>query len=448
MEIKTLLKLIQRIKKWCQPSATETTRSNIPDMPLPTILSRGEHTLSRKMIHPLALKILTTLHRANFSAYLVGGCVRDLLLGRQPKDFDIATDALPAEVKTLFGRNARLIGRRFPLVHVHYGRDVFEVSTFRSLQPEAASTAEGMILRDNVYGTIAEDAWRRDFTVNALYYNSRDFTVTDYTGGLVDLDRRVLRMIGDPLQRYREDPVRLLRALRFAAKLDFTLDPALAAPIAQLKTLLLPISPARLFLEVEKLFASGGVKKAVALLQHYEIFPLLFPETAIALKEYPNADPFMQQALQNTDERVAEGKSTTPAFLLAVMLWFPFQKKCERLATKYALDEPLLIKTADKCLKKQSEQLTIPRFVSLRVRDIWLLQPRLELRKRPHCVAILQDRYFRAAYDFLLLRAMVDQHLQPIADWWTQWQIVSPEMQQELLSQLPKTKRPRRRKAK
>ena len=294
----------------------------------PTIIPRPEHSISRAGISPNALKVLYRLKSAGFAAHLVGGGVRDLLLGREPKDFDVATDARPEEVHRLF-RNCRLIGRRFRLAHVHFGPEIIEVATFR-----AAGVAEevdefhldnGRIVRDNVYGNIEEDAWRRDFTVNALYYNVADFSVVDYTDGMTDLRQGVLRLIGDPERRYREDPVRMLRAVRFASKLGFRVEPQTEAPLFELGHLLADIPSSRLFEEVLKLFFGGVALQTFEQLRHYGLFGLLFPltETSLSREEEHFPRTLVSHALANTDERVADGLPVSPTFLFAALLWDP-----------------------------------------------------------------------------------------------------------------------------
>ena len=288
----------------------------------PLIVPRSEHNISRANISENALKVLYRLKQAGYQAYLVGGGVRDLLLGREPKDFDVATDASPEEVKRVF-RNCRLIGRRFRLAHVYFGREIVEVATFRSVGEVIGKgerqTSNGMLVRDNVYGTIEEDALRRDFTVNALYYNIEDFSVLDYADGLKDLESGTLRLLGDPDVRYREDPVRMLRAVRFAAKLGFMLAPSCEEPLFTSGHLLESVPAARLFDEVVKLFMGGTSVQAFEKLRHYDLFARLFPETDEALSHEDQDFPvtFVLRGLENTDQRISVGKPVTPAFLFA-----------------------------------------------------------------------------------------------------------------------------------
>jgi poly(A) polymerase len=304
------------------------------DATAPVVVPRAEHSVSRSAISPSALKVLYRLKDAGYQAFLVGGAVRDLLLGRNPKDFDIATNAHPEQVRELF-RNCRLIGRRFHLAHVRFGQEIIEVATFRAahtLVDEDNSVDEdsrrvldnhGRILRDNLYGSIDEDVWRRDFTANALYYNIADFSIWDYTGGVADANARLLKLIGDPETRYREDPVRMLRAVRFAAKLNFNIDEASSRPIAKLAYMLDGVPAARLFDEVTKLFLAGSALRSFELLREYALLAHLFPDLASALSQAadPTAEKVVQLGLAGTDERVAADKSVTPAFLFAVLLW-------------------------------------------------------------------------------------------------------------------------------
>lgn len=372
-----------------------------------TIIPRAEHGISRDNISSNALKVLYRLHNAGFSAYLVGGCLRDLLLGRQPKDFDIATNAEPEQIKDLF-TNCRLIGRRFRLAHVHFGREIIEVATFRA--PHVASIVQnvhGMILRDNAYGKIEEDVLRRDFTVNALYYNIADFSVVDFVSGMEDLKKRQLNLIGDPETRYREDPVRMLRAIRFAAKLGFNIHPAAAKPIFMLNNLLVNVPAARLFEEYCKLFLTGYSYNVYNLLIEYNLFKQMFPRAA----KFSTDDPFIITALRNTDARIAAEKSVSPSFLLAVFNWMPMQELAQTMDPRDAMDQ---------ILREQQRIMAVPRrFVSM-IRDIWEMQPRLERRRTQRQVeTIFSLLKFRAAYDFLLLRAQAgDETAISSAEWW------------------------------
>lgn len=396
----------------------------------PTVIPRPQHNISRANISPNALKVLYRLREAGFRACLVGGGVRDLLLGREPKDFDVTTNALPEQIHKLF-HNCRLIGRRFRLVHVQFDREIVEVATFRgsgSLDedndgPTVERAANGRILSDNVYGTIEEDAWRRDFTVNALYYDINNFVVLDYVGGLADLRAGAIRLIGEPAQRYQEDPVRLLRAVRFAAKLGFRFDPATEAPLHGLGHLLEQIPAARLFDEVLKLFLNGDALQTFELLRHYRLFGWLFPATERCLshqrEHYPKT--LLVRALANTDNRVSTGKSVNPAFLFAALLWDPFQEHLHRLQNNNTLtsDEALQV-AADIVIQGQIRRVALPRRYSLLVREIWEMQQRLTTITGKRPLRLVSHPRFRAGYDFLLLRAEAGDQAE-LAAWWTRF---------------------------
>lgn len=404
----------------------------------PVIIPRAEHVISRANISDHALKVLYRLKNAGYEAYLVGGGVRDLLLGREPKDFDVATNALPEQVKEVF-RNCRLIGRRFRLAHVHFGEEIVEVATFRGTSADDIEgdrhIENGRILRDNVYGTIEEDAWRRDFTVNALYYNIDDFSVVDFVGGAEDLKSGVLRLIGDPLQRYREDPVRMLRAVRFAGKLGFKLHPDTEAPIFELGSLLAEIPPARLFDEALKLFLSGSALQTFELLRHYRLFGYLFPDTERSLEREEQGFPItlVTKAMANTDARVAEGKPVTPAFLFAALLWEPVRQLAEAAEAEGANDLEAVLAAGGEVASRQVHRVALPKRFSLPMREIWALQPRFEARKGQRPMRLLTHPRFRAAYDFLLLRAEAGEVEAELAEWWTAFQGLEPEDQKKAL---------------
>ncbi len=296
-------------------------------------IPRSEHSVSRKNISPNALKVLYRLHDAGFSAYLVGGSVRDLLLGLTPKDFDIATNALPEEIKKTF-RNCRLIGRRFKLAHIHFGREIVEIATFRSSGAKC-HVETGIIICDNEYGTLEEDFLRRDFTINALYYNIADYSIVDFTTGMADIAKKIIRVIGDPAVRFREDPVRIIRAIRLAGKLDFTLDEETAKPIATMLELLAHISPARLMDETLKWIVSGKSLAIFELMRHYQILKVLFPQTEECLQTaYEKVYPLIARGFSNSDLRIAEQKNINPAFMLAVLMWWPLQFKIDEYSAK------------------------------------------------------------------------------------------------------------------
>jgi poly(A) polymerase len=409
----------------------------------PDVIPRPEHIITRANISEAALKVLYRLKAAGFEGFLVGGGVRDLLLGREPKDFDIATNAHPEEVNDLF-RNSRLIGRRFKLVHVRFGREIIEVATFRSSHDAASSDTahmeDGMILRDNVYGNLEDDAWRRDFTINSLYYDIRDFSVVDYTGGVADLEQGLLRIIGDAEQRYLEDPVRMLRAVRFAAKLGFRIHPESDAPIAALADRLEAVPAARLFDEMLKLFLSGYAVETFELLRHYDLFRYLFPATDEALSHEDHGFPHMMVAkgLQNTDERVAEGKPVTPAFLFAVLLWEPVRARAETLQAEGLSEIQSLQKAGDEVVSAQVQCVAVPKRFSLQTREIWTMQARLKRRNGKRAERLFEQARFRAAYDFLLLRAETgEDELQPLAEWWTEYQEVNTDSRSNMADEAP-----------
>lgn len=379
--------------------------------------------------------------------------MRDLLLGREPKDFDVATDARPEEIRAVF-RNCRLIGRRFRLAHVHFGREIIEVATFRAAQnddEEAGVDADtGLILHDNVYGTIAEDAARRDFTVNALYYNIADFSVVDYTGGVADLREGVLRPLGDPETRFREDPVRMLRAARFAAKLGFAIDAAVARQLETLGHLLDAVPSARLFDESLKLFMGGYGVEAYEKLRHFDLFRHLFPETEACLAREEHAFPvtFVYRGLQNTDARIAEDKPVTPAFLFGVLLWEPVRRRAETEMASGVAAIPAIQAAAAEIVDTQVRRIALPKRFSVPMREIWALQPRFEQRggKRPG--RLLHHPRFRAAYDFFVLRAEAGETDAELAQWWTDFQEADDAGRAKLAQPERRGRRRRRRRPK
>lgn len=408
---------------------TETTTNSVCS---PRIVSRDAHGISRKDMNPNTLRVLYRLREGGFSAYLVGGAVRDLLLGGHPKDFDVATDATPEQVKSLF-RNCRLIGRRFRLAHVMYGREIIEVATFRANEDDGSgdreTVGEGRLSRDNVYGTIEDDAIRRDFTANALYYSIEDFSVRDYVGGFEDVQARVLRLIGVPEARYREDPVRMLRAIRLAAKLDFSIDAAAAEPIPQLASLLSGAAPARLFDECLKMFMTGHAEKSFILLEKYGLLEILFPETAKAMVTNRSGAlrAVLLQALRNTDLRIANEKSVTPTFLFAALLWPAY---CRELAVLQKKGTGLLVaqqRAADRVTLYQAARIALPRRFSQPMQEIWLLQPRFSQRIRKRVFHLLAHPRFRAAFDFLELRLSGNQEVADDVAFWREAQFRLPE---------------------
>jgi poly(A) polymerase len=433
----------------------------------PLIIPRSEHSISRAAISPNALKVLYRLKEAGYQGFLVGGAVRDLLLGITPKDFDVATNALPEEVRRLF-RNCRLIGRRFRLAHVHFGNEIIEVATFRAAaaperedaeemdpdpdsegsagEPAAAYDSEhrafdqtGRILRDNIYGTIEEDVWRRDFAANGLYYNIDDFSIWDFVDGVSDVRARRLKLIGDPETRYREDPVRMLRAVRFAAKLDFSIEPVTEAPMVKLAYLLDGVPPARLFDESLKLFLSGFGVKSYRLLKQYGLFEHLFPLSAAAfrLPPYAYAEEMLERGLINTDERIAADKPVTPTFLFAVLLWSAVLRELNERQAGPAPDLALLMQACDSVVRAQQSRVAIPRRFAMPMRELLMLQPRFNRRSGVKSLSLLQHPRFRAAYDFLLLRAQVGVADPELAKWWTDIQVLPQEERMALVQARP-----------
>ncbi len=529
----------------------------------PRIIPRSEHTVSRSHISPNALRVLYKLRDAGFMAFLVGGCVRDLLLGIEPKDFDVATDALPEQVRRLF-RNCRLVGRRFRLAHVFFGREIIEVATFRAatapsqgeeplpdadpedgeapeldeldaLSPPAQSALDegededddaeegdaeegdddeddgdagrpgadraaggrgraagtpqdhqvraaeagtpvrrsaaparggfgdaadldservmdetGRIIRDNVYGTIDADVWRRDFTCNALYYNIADFSLWDYVGGKEDVAARVLKLIGDPETRFREDPVRMLRAARFEAKLSFEIDPATAEPIARLGELLGGVPPARLFDETLKLFLTGHGARSFVVLQRRGLLATLLPTVAAYFESHPGSlvQKLLLQGLENTDARVTADKPVTPTFLFALLLYGPIAGIIESTSPERWHELGTILDACDKAAREAQRHVAIPKRFTLGVREMFALQPRLEHPRGRRALRVLEHPRFRAAYDLLLLRSEFGLASPDMAKWWTRIQEVSADergrMADALTGQTQRSDGPRR----
>ena len=404
-----------------------------------TLIARAEHGISRKDISPNALRVLYRLRDAGFEAYIVGGAVRDLLLHGHPKDFDVATNATPDQVRAQF-RNCRLIGRRFRLAHVIYGPEIIEVATFRATGDDDNQAGrevheEGHLLRDNIYGTLEEDAVRRDFTVNALYYTVEDFSVRDIVGGYADIQARVLRLIGDPVTRYREDPVRMLRAVRLSAKLDFNIDPAAAAPIPDMAVLLASASSARLFDECLKIFMAGSAEASFNLLERFALLEVLFPDTAKALQTNASGAlrAMLTHALRSTDERVRSDKTVAPGFLFACLLWPAY---CRELAVLQNSGCELNVaqqRAADRVTLRQIERIAIPRRFSQPMHEIWQLQSRFSQRTRKRVFKMLSHPRFRAAFDFLALRAQGVPELAEELQFWQQAQTMAPEQLAEII---------------
>lgn len=420
----------------------------------PQILSRDQHPISRKQISTNALKVLYRLNTGGYDAYLVGGGVRDILLGVQPKDFDIATNATPEQIKALF-RNCRLIGRRFRLAHIVFGRDVIEVATFRghhetatsqekSCQKTSKQSEHGMLLRDNIYGSMEEDAERRDFTINALYYSAIDFKVYDFANGIEDVNNRQIRLIGDPETRYREDPVRMLRAIRFATKLDMQISESTKAPIKTLAPLMANIPPARMFEEFLKLFASGKAVANFEQLREFNLFGYFFPAVDQQLNQEANdfiAD-FILLAMQNTDRRIRNEQRVTPAFLIAAMLWYPLQEHIKRLHASAQLSpQDAFFSALSEIMAEQQRSIAIPKRFQLVMKDIWILQDKLARRDGKRAYKAFEHPKFRAGYDFLLLRAEIEGgSLVDLAKWWTDFQDAPRDTQEQMIKSVVPSK--------
>ncbi|GAB6034068.1 polynucleotide adenylyltransferase PcnB [Galenea microaerophila] len=443
----------------------------------PMIIPRREHGISRKEIDKSALDVLYGLKRGGYEAYLVGGAIRDLLLGISPKDFDVVTDARPEEVKKIFKARCRLIGRRFRLAHVRFGREIIEVATFRG-QAEANTKQDeklklpfarrkknrsiegrevdehGRLIRDNVYGTIDEDVWRRDFTINALYYNIRNFSIVDYVGGVADIQARLICLIGEPEQRYREDPVRMIRAIRFSAKLDFEIEEETKAPIAKLAPLLQEVSHARMFEEVLKLFHSGVAVKIYHQLQTYGLFPYLFPLTAALIEAEKSGEAneavtekIVLEALKSTDVRIKEGKPVNPAFLFTAMLYQPMLMRQALLQEEGVTPQDAFYAAANEVLEKQNIATAIPKRFQGQIKEIWNLQHRLHNRRGERAHRLREHPRFRAAYDFLGIRvAAGDESVKALFDWWTHYQTLEPLDQVAFANEVTNTKSRKRRK--
>jgi poly(A) polymerase len=473
------------------PSGTPGT-----DGATPRVYTRSEHPISRKLISPNALRVLYRLREGGHEAYLVGGCLRDIILGIEPKDFDVATSARPEEVRRLF-RNCRLIGRRFRLAHVVYGREIIEVATFRAsgspsqgeepdddpdILPEVGAVADaadlpddeaddtldaplnaddaeelpdeyappgrgtgdrvhddsGRILRDNTYGTLDEDVWRRDFTCNGLYYGIDDFSVRDFVGGYQDVLDRRLRLIGDPETRYREDPVRMLRAARFEAKLGFTLAPETEAPIATLSRLLEQVPAARLFDETLKLFLTGHGARSLEVLRRRGLLAVLYPAVDDYLQRHTGSlvEALLVEGLRNTDERVQADKPVTPTFLFALLLYGPIAAYIESQPRERWGDPGTILDGVDHAVRIAQARVTIPRRFALGVKELFALQPRLEQPRGRRALRLIENPRFRAAYDLLLLRARIGMASRAVADWWTQLQEAGNEERDRMADSL------------
>ncbi|HGJ5875211.1 MAG TPA: polynucleotide adenylyltransferase PcnB [Arsenophonus sp.] len=413
-----------------------------------SIIPRDKHPISRKDISDNALKVLYRLNNVGYEAYLVGGSVRDLLLGKKPKDFDVTTNATPEQIRKLF-RNCRLVGRRFRLAHIMFGYEIIEVATFRGSHEQTNTNSKdqvhqaqsGMLLRDNIFGTIEDDAIRRDFTINSLYYRINDFSLRDCVGGFEDLKNGIIRLIGDPKIRYREDPVRMLRAIRFACKLNMQIDSNTAKFIPQLAFLLKDIPSARLFEESLKLLQTGQGYQTYQQLKRYNLFQSLFPlvERHFTSNDDSPMELIINQVLQDTDYRIKNNKRVNPAFLFATMLWYPLVEHAERLSQESGLPyyEAFAIAMND-ILDEQCRSIAIPKRLTSTMRDIWQLQLRLPWRQGKKAEKLLEHPKFRAAFDLLELRANVEQRreLAELTHWWVEFQQANNILQHAMISEL------------
>ena len=413
----------------------------------PLRVPRDKHGLSRERISPAAAKVCSVLRDAGYQSYVVGGAVRDLLLGIEPQDFDVATDARPEQIKPLF-RRAIIIGRRFRLVHVMMGPETVEVSTFRSADAETSEKDEhGRVLRDNVFGSQESDALRRDFTVNALYYDPATEEVVDFHGGLADLKKRVMRVIGEPQTRYREDPVRMLRAVRLGAKLGLTLDPATREPIREMAPLMERVPPARLFDEMLKLLLSGHASACLRQLREVGLHKGLLPLLDVIL-EQPLGERFVTLALAQTDERVLAGRPVSPAFLFAALLWHEVLAASKARQGRGERPVPALEAAMDEVLDTQCAKLAITRRLTATMREVWAMQPRFENRSGNRAYRLLEAPRFRMAYDFLALRAASGEMPAELEAWWRGFQTADADTRKAMLmpDTGPRKRRRRRRK--
>jgi len=437
-----MLKKLTRLFKGEAPSAMET---HIPAESLGIDVSR---------ISSAAIKVIETLQDEGWQAYLVGGGVRDLLLGETPKDFDVATDATPEKVNSIF-RRSRIIGRRFKIVHVRMGRELIEVTTFRGSHEQntgrnASQSEKGVLLRDNVYGDLESDAKRRDFTVNALYFDPSSNQVIDFCNGIRDIESRTIRMIGDPQARYKEDPVRMLRAVRFKCKLDFEIEKSAAQAILDHADYLKEIPPARLFEEVLKLFLSGKAKSVLSALHNFKLLTHLFPGADKALASDDELiKRFLLQSAENTDARIGTGKRVTPAFIFAAFLWPSLQEEMrqQKEQSPKTSAQDLLFRSAESVMYEQQRKTAIPKRFQIPMKEIWNLQQRLVHRDGRRAFASLEHKRFRAAYDFVLLREQAGENLNGLGAWWTEFQFADKDRQMAMLIKPKKggKRRPRNR---
>ena len=441
-------------KKWVKPQSSDKHHTTSAT---PALITRAEHNISRKQFSPNAIKVLYRLKDGGYDAYLVGGCIRDILMGIQPKDFDVVTNATPEEIKKLF-RNCRLIGRRFRLAHIVFGREIIEVATMRGHHEAderknaiSQSSEHGQLLRDNVYGTIEEDAQRRDFSINALYYSINDFSIHDFARGVEAIKERKIELIGDPETRYREDPVRMLRAVRFATKLGMEIAPGTNQPIYTLADLLSNIPPARLFEETLKLFLNGKAVENYLMLREFGLFKQLFPTLDAVLEQSETGfeSRFIEQMFANTDARINQDKKVTPAFVYAALLWFPLQQRTQQIIEQQGMSEfDAFNQAMNQVLSQNAQHVAVPKRFTLGARDIWHIQMRLDKRSGQRAYRLSLQPRFKAAYDFLLLRVESgEESKQALADWWTQYLQSDVSGQKELVKTLGQSdsKKPRRR---
>lgn len=436
--------MLKKIKKLFAPDTTDTSLNKAASR-----IPASTHGINQQDISSGALKVISELQAKHFEAYLVGGGVRDLLLGDKPKDFDVATDATPEQVQDVF-RKARIIGRRFKIVHVRMGREIIEVTTFRGSHSQSKSgrgrnnkniavqNDKGILLRDNVYGDLVSDAYRRDFTINALYYDPSNGEIIDHVGGLSDLRNNTLSIIGTPEERYKEDPVRMLRAVRFVCKLGFSMDTATETPIKEHSDYLRDIPSARLFEEVLKLFLSGYAEQILEKLHSYHLLQYLFPAAAPVLDgDHSVYKRLIQIAAKNTDKRIAQGKRVTPAFIYAAFLWPGLQLQMSQLrGSMRAGEQELMFKASDLIIAQQQQCTAVPKRFLIPMREIWTLQLRFNKRDPRRAFSLLEHPKFRAAYDFLLLREESGELPQSdLGNWWTKFQDADPEQQNELLNE-------------
>ena len=398
--------------------------------------------LSTAQLPSSILDVIDSLTKAGYEAYIVGGGVRDLMLGLNPKDFDAVTNATPNQVKEVFGRRCRIIGRRFELAHVYSGRELIEVATFRAPPKKAVTSAAGMILRDNNWGTIEQDFARRDFSINALYYQPRKGIVLDFCNAVDDIKHRNLRLLGDPALRFEEDPVRMLRTLRFAAKLNFSIDPAILDIFTpEMTQLLRDVSPHRLYDESQKLFTMGHLNKVLPMLIEFGIWRQLFAD----IKSDINS--FIERAAKNTDQRIAIGKTINPAFFYAVLLWQPFLERCDFYLSKGVVAAEARAQAGLDVLKRQATRTIIPRFAETFIREVWEMQTRLLQPKPQQIEALSGHARFRAGFDFLLLREKAgDRSTLGMGQWWDAYQLMSTDEKERAIAQYNRLRAKSRRK--